>query len=431
MASESSALTAPSEPGAATVAEDVAILGAGWSTRQFLQTADCRTRACIGVVLDDSPDRRGDQVCGYPVQAPAECSLGHIRSVWITSEMYAAELTSRARQLFGDSVRIEYTFDHASSLPKLLGDAYLAVETAWEQTCAEDALWYSADRLYSSLRTRLDSLSTWRYGPRRQLAEFAEMYAALDGLITWPGARLANIGCGRYHPLGVSLLALLAGAERTSACDVEPLVDPRRAAQAMADLVAETLLDPRALPGDRTASRTALLARIESAVNLEGLRSSDLLQAVNPTLLDYRVESIYESSLPKEDFDVVVSRDVFEHLSDVPQALAAVYDRLSPGGLAVLFIDFSDHRRYQDARTYAHWSHLEDLDQPTHLHTNRLRFSEYPQLFERARLEVVGFEPTQIEPLPADAKMKLALPYRRMSDDDLAVSRARAILRKG
>ena len=96
----------------------------------------------------------------------------------------------------------------------------------------------------------------------------------------------------------------------------------------------------------------------------------------------------------------------------------------------LLMIDFSDHRRYQNPREFFHWSHLLDTDEPTHLNTNRLRFSQYRAMFEQAGFDTLEYESQSIEPLPLGAKASLALMYRKMSDFNLAVSRAVAVLRK-
>ena len=155
-----------------------------------------------------------------------------------------------------------------------------------------------------------------------------------------------------------------------------------------------------------------------------------MLPAVKSAALAHRVESIYETTLPSGAFDVIVSRDVFEHLPDVPRALDTLYRLLGRGGLLLLFIDFSDHRRYQDPLRFSHWSHLMDLEAPAHLGTNRLRFPQYRVMFDGAGFETLHYRPQTVEGLPSDARVALAPIYQKMSDKELAVSRAVAALRK-
>ncbi len=406
------------------------ILGAGAETRLVLLETDREVDSGIRAILDDDPNRRGEQIAGHVVHLTGDYPLERVQRVVITSQMYEAELARRAGQLFGRNADIVYTFDRGGSLPSALQATCNRVDRSWQEPHGEDALWYSADRLYTSLRRRLSTLPTWRYGANRQIEEFAQLRKYLRGRACWRGLSFLNFGCGRYHPFGVSLLALLAGARRTSACDLEPIADPERAAQATLDLITEVLSDPRTSLGAEAATRVELLRRIEAVVKLDRFKRGDLLGAVEPRALDYRVESIYDTTLPEAAFDLIVSRDVFEHLADVPRALAILYDRLRPGGLMLLMIDFSDHRRYQNPREYFHWSHLLDTDEPTHLNTNRLRFSQYRAMFEQVGFDTLDYESQSIEPLPVGAKASLALMYREMTDSNLAVSRAVAVLRR-
>lgn len=406
------------------------ILGAGWSTETLLWHSDPDLRRGIRVILDDDPQRWNTHIAGIPVRAPDDYPLGDIRRVIITSEMFQPELMTRAAQLFDREVEILYTFNHEQSLPAHLNEASSMIEQRWDEPHPDDTLWYSADRLLTTLRQHLGALPTWRYGPRRQVAEFTEIRKALEGLVAWPGCSFLNFGCGRYCPLGVSLLALLSGARQTVASDLEGTLDDIRAARAMVDLIECVLMQPRLALGPDAPTRADLIGRIESLIDLEALCRGHLLPAVKSEALAHRVESIYETTLPAEAFDVIASRDVFEHLPDVPRALGALYRRLKRKGLLLLFIDFSDHRRYQDPLRFSHWSHLMDLEAPTHLGTNRLRFGQYPVMFDGAGFETLHYRPQTAEALPSDARAALAPIYQKMSDEDLAVSRAVAVLRR-
>lgn len=406
------------------------ILGAGWCTEMLLWNSDHDLRRGIRAILDDDPQRWNTQIAGIPVRAPGGYPLGDIRRVIITSEMFQPELMARAADLFDRGVEILYTFNHEQSLPAHLNEARSMIEQRWNEPHPDDTLWYSADRLLTTLRQHLGALPTWRYGPQRQVAEFTEIRKELEGLVAWPDCSFLNFGCGRYCPLGVSLLALLTGARQTVASDLEATLDDGRTAQAMVDLIECVLMQPWLALGPGAPSRAHLIRRIESLVNLEQLCRGRLLPAVKSAALAHRVESIYETTLPSGAFDVIVSRDVFEHLPDVPRALDTLYRLLGRGGLLLLFIDFSDHRRYQDPVRFSHWSHLMDLEAPAHLGTNRLRFPQYRVMFDGAGFETLRYRPQTVEGLPSDARVALAPIYQKMSDKDLAVSRAVAALRK-
>ena len=71
-----------------------------------------------------------------------------------------------------------------------------------------------------------------------------------------------------------------------------------------------------------------------------------------------------------------------------------------------------------------------DVEAPTHLGTNRLRFPQYPVMFDGAGFETLHYRPQTVEALPSDARAALGPIYQKMSDEELAVSRAVAVLRK-
>src|SRR5262249_36226322 len=48
----------------------------------------------------------------------------------------------------------------------------------------------------------------------------------------------------------------------------------------------------------------------------------------------YRISTIHD--LAERDFDAVVSENAFEHILDVPETLAAIRERLRPGGRAYI-----------------------------------------------------------------------------------------------
>ncbi len=86
---------------------------------------------------------------------------------------------------------------------------------------------------------------------------------------------------------------------------------------------------------------------MEGALEVEGIdiaQSSidyaNKLQAADPVRnLRLRVQSVYELDYPDHHFDAVVSQVVFEHIDDVPRALAEIYRVLKPGGYFYFTID--------------------------------------------------------------------------------------------
>ena len=144
------------------------ILGAGSDTRLVLLETDREVDSGIRAILDDDPNRRGEQIAGHVVRLTSDYPLERVRRVVITSQMYEPELTRRAGQLFGRNADIVYTYDRGRSLPSALCALCERIDRSWQEPHGEDALWYSADRLYTSLRGRLSTLPTWRYGATAQ-----------------------------------------------------------------------------------------------------------------------------------------------------------------------------------------------------------------------------------------------------------------------
>ncbi len=124
-------------------------------------------------------------------------------------------------------------------------------------------------------------------------------------------------------------------------------------------------------------------------------------------ILEFRPGDI--TAAGEERFDLVVSKDSFEHILDPAGILTAIRDRLKPGGLAFIgfsplyFSPWGDHRR---TRAYLPWGHLiipEKLlirrlnrlypEQPVNriedLRLNKYSPARFRETFARSGLEVV------------------------------------------
>jgi SAM-dependent methyltransferase len=409
-------------------------LGAGQRTIESLQADPAAAHRAIQAIVDDDPARVGRSLCGFTVQAARDFVAHDVKRVLICSEMFEQQLTQRARELFGSAVEIVTAFDRNASLASTLAHTQCALRDQWDAPNDREALWLAADRLMSELIALLVATPEWRYGPQRQLAEFRELCSAIGGIENLRDCSLLNAGCGRYHPLGQSVLAVLAGASRTCALDLEAPLDTQRTARATADLIADVLLDPSTF----AAPRSELLQRIEPHLDLAQLQQRNLARAIRNTgVITHHVGSMTDQALAHGPFDIIISRDVFEHMHNITAALTALHGRLNPGGMLIAWIDFSDHRRYANPQRFSHWSNLTMDTDPTcgscetcAGDTNRLRFPHYAELFVEAGFEVLQYSPTETEPIPAHVRTQLAPMYREMTDGALSVSRALAALRR-
>jgi SAM-dependent methyltransferase len=115
------------------------------------------------------------------------------------------------------------------------------------------------------------------------------------------------------------------------------------------------------------------------------------------------------SDFPEEQFDVMVSKDTFEHLLDVPGTLYAARERLRPGGRLYVAAGplynspYGDHGR---TRALLPWGHLfiperlllarlrrsgSPANSVYELGLNKLSLGDYRRMFQQSGLRVVRF----------------------------------------
>jgi SAM-dependent methyltransferase len=119
--------------------------------------------------------------------------------------------------------------------------------------------------------------------------------------------------------------------------------------------------------------------------------------------LDLRRLSIADVTFADASFDAVISNAVFEHLPDVPAALAQVARLLRPGGVAHIAIHlfpslsgghhmawaFPDESVPADVPP---WDHLRANRFPAHVYLNKLKERDYRAAFAaEARLELLDW----------------------------------------
>lgn len=195
------------------------------------------------------------------------------------------------------------------------------------------------------------------------------------------GWRVLDVGCGKTFWL--TLLLHSYGA-RVTGFDVEPPT-PK--------ITIKSALEIRRKQGLERAMRTAAwaglfagpyyreLARLSSfPLRFEGLD----LRAMSVTALDF----------PDNFFDLIVSHEVFEHLPNVPAALAEIRRVLKPDGLTYIYVHnytslSGGHHlawKYPDlepSKTVPPWDHLRQNcfpEIPSWI--NKIRVHDYRRFFE-------------------------------------------------
>ena len=235
-------------------------------------------------------------------------------------------------------------------------------------------------------------------------------------------ATVLEIGSG-WHPV-IPLLFRLAGAPRVLMADQSRLMDSSliRSAERFLDRHREALLAKGLhvpAPGGAADDRPSLEATLER-LGLTYLAPFDF------------------AGIPDHSVDVIVSRAVLEHVSPSGlQTLAAQCRRvLAAGGYVCHVVDNTDHYAHAD-RTIDYVNFLKFKDWQWRLltlgplcYTNRLRHSDYRQLFECAGLRVeIEQRNVDARSLAALCSRRLAPPFRGRDPEDLATATSLFIAR--
>ena len=263
--------------------------------------------------------------------------------------------------------------------------------------------------------------------------------ARANGLSTTPTV-VAELGPG--DSLGTGLAALLCGAGRLYALDVEHYANTTRNLRILDELV--DLLRARApIPGDDEfpevrprlldyAFPHAMLTEVRLGPALEAGRVAAIRSALDPSpgaqtgaiRIAYFVPWSAAGVIEEGSVDFVYSQAVFEHVTDIDQAYGALQRWLKPGGFMSHQIDFRCHGLAREWN--GHWGYSDAVwgviqgrksfllnRQACSVHLARLAEHGFTLVGE-ARVESAGG-------IPRD---RLAPRFRRYGDEDLRTSAA-------
>jgi hypothetical protein len=229
-----------------------------------------------------------------------------------------------------------------------------------------------------------------------------------------------ELGTGWYPIVPVGLA--LAGIEQVITVDVSQLLDAARLERVL-ELYADSRL-AAVLPGlDETRAK----ALIEAARAASPASPTEALAAIGVAAI---VGDAQKLALPTTPVELIVSNNTLEHVParTLAEILAAWRRVATPGAVLDHFIDLSDH--------YAHFDH--SISEFNYLrfspgswrlfnnrlqYQNRLRASDYQRLFEQAGFRVVAHE-SELGSEAELAQIKLAAPFKRYQQADLAVLRS-------
>jgi ubiquinone/menaquinone biosynthesis C-methylase UbiE len=193
------------------------------------------------------------------------------------------------------------------------------------------------------------------------------------------GARVLDVGCGQTATH--SLILASRGAEVTG-IDIE---------------VPTLTMGPRTFV--RVARRNGLERALKSLarhVLFDRRFFRDLAAAtgkpVRPKGVDLRVMDVKQMSFPDSTFDLIFAPNVFEHIDDLPPAVAEVNRVLKPGGIAVitphLFPSLSGGHNLEwhypmtkGSEDVPAWDHLREWRFPANTYLNGLKLTDYRTAF--------------------------------------------------
>jgi SAM-dependent methyltransferase len=174
---------------------------------------------------------------------------------------------------------------------------------------------------------------------------------------------------------------------------------------------------------DLIRSNAAIVSRASGANRPDIASLDDLERAWH---IDYRAPADARTTdLPSGSIDCAVSVETLEHVprSDIAAILKELRRILRPDGVALMQIDYGDHFKGFDASissfnflAYSEedWAPFQSQFQ----YVNRLRHSEYLELFREAGFRVLSDKPDRKAPEPEIMK-RLAPCFQKFSEEDL------------
>lgn len=248
-----------------------------------------------------------------------------------------------------------------------------------------------------ALRARLTGAPVPDYQTSVIDGAYQQTGALRDAGFSLKGKRALEIGSG-WHPI-LPLMYRLAGCSHVTMTDVHRLIQPANVRAAVAFLRARKLSIMRDLPVSEEDFEKVL--GVELKGNLEEMLAS----------LGLKYHMARQGWRGVQPVDIIFSHTTLEHIS--PDLLKKIFmdarHLLRPDGVMCHGVDHTDHRANKDLEL----SRIDFLRFPDKVwnmlcvdpqdYTNRLRHSDYVQLFAETRYEIVHMETGENERMAIDA----------------------------
>jgi hypothetical protein len=286
--------------------------------------------------------------------------------------------------------------------------------------------WQELDSVYTICRRHLQADATgWRHGPARVMQVAKEGFEAISRFTEIHGKTYCDLGCGTYHPYGVSAVMYLNGAASTIALDLHD-ADQQRAAEALADLLCDFICSPERW--NWSGISTSEWVDRARQFDLGALRAGQLREGTRGLPLTHVVTDIHDPVLQENSIDIMSSRAVLEHFLDFGVAVDRLFSLMRSGGVAYHHIDLVDHRAYGNPE-FHYWSFLAEGEDWSDGLVNRLRSCEIRPFFEKAGFQILSYE-NRIGKMPEGFKDRVVGRFRGMPEEELSVTGVLCVLRK-
>ena len=151
--------------------------------------------------------------------------------------------------------------------------------------------------------------------------------------------------------------------------------------------------------------------------------------------IDYRAPFSFKENEIFSNVDVFVSNETLEHIppDDIRSIFTKSFRSMKTPSLCIHSIDYSDH--YARGEKVSRYNFLKFTDEEWSVYNtkfqyvNRMRHSEYLEIFENTGFEVIKSE-TFSEEIPSDIRNKLAPRFLEYSQEDLRIQRSRILAHK-
>jgi len=294
------------------------------------------------------------------------------------------------------------------------------------ETYRTDADLVLGAQLQHALETALDVHGN-RFSARRYYDLIRPILAVLPRSAL-RGATIVDLGCGSLNPFALAFLFLMLGARRAYAIDLDPVQDMEQAVKALATCASWLLIDSKRILDPDVISPEAVLENLDG-FDLSRLAAGDPAGLSNDRLR-YRIESIFDLSLAAGEADLISSVSLLEHLNRIDDALESLRRITRVGGYGHHLIDFADHRIYTgDVTSPFEFLKLDTPEELVH-GSNRLRCTQFCDLFERHGFTVERVETARVADLSDAEHAQLVEPYRSMSREELNTVCARIFVRR-